>query len=151
MRYKTTDISHTDRRIKTSIVIHDATRLGRRTASMVLCRRRIGVQFSSYTAAWQEWRIGQVGRGGYLGTVDASEREVSWGRVYKAKRASSVRSAFLRVPLGALRGGPGSSPGSDGKESTTFVRSSRNLSNSRGRGEKTPVNSRTFKKSLVSC
>lgn len=88
---------------------------------------------------------------GYLGTVDASEREVSWGRVYKAKRASSVRSAFLRVPLGALRGGPGSSPGSDGKESTTFVRSSRNLSNSRGRGEKTPVNSRTFKKSLVSC
>lgn len=50
--------------------------------------------------------------------------------VYKAKRASSVRSAFLWEPPGARAGWAGLAPGGDGRVSAAFARSSRNLSNS---------------------
>lgn len=65
------------------------------------------------------------------GPLDALERD--WGSlrtVYKAKRASSVRSAFLWEPPGARAGWAGWAPGGDGRESAAFARSSRNLSNS---------------------
>lgn len=55
-----------------------------------------------------------------------------WGSltaVYKAKRASSVRSFFLREPLAARAG---FASGGDGRESTALARSSRNLSKSEG-------------------
>lgn len=48
--------------------------------------------------------------------------------VYKAKRASSVRSAFLREPLGAWAG---FASGGDDNESAVLTRSSRNLSKSK--------------------
>lgn len=53
-------------------------------------------------------------------------------RDYNANRLSSVRSAFLRLPLGALAGAEGSSLGGDGNTaSTALARSSKNLSNSK--------------------
>lgn len=52
--------------------------------------------------------------------------------VYNAKRASSVRSAFLWEPWGARLGWAGWAPGGDGRESAALALSSRNLSNSAG-------------------
>lgn len=50
--------------------------------------------------------------------------------VYKAKRVSSVRSAFLWEPPGARAGWAGWAPGGGEAESVTLALSSRNLSNS---------------------
>lgn len=52
--------------------------------------------------------------------------------VYKAKRASSVGSAFLWEPSGTRVEWAGWAPGGDGRESATLALSSRNLSNSAG-------------------
>lgn len=71
------------------------------------------------------------GNHGRRGPLDAPERhQGSLSTVYKAKRASSVRSAFLWEAPGALAGWTGLPPGGDGMVSATFARSSRNLSNS---------------------
>lgn len=138
--------SHTDRLIHPYTVKHNA----------VMCSKLVGplmvratlwqdnnkeMEISCYTNASQQWngtrRIVLEGGGwGHFGPrpLDALERNRGPLRtVYKAKRASSVRSVFLWEPLGARAGWErlaGLGPGGDGRVSAALARSSRNLSNS---------------------
>jgi len=83
---------------------------------------------------------GEMGLEGlfWIGYVWSKDCQIPWwmtevlGEHYKAKRASSVRSAFLWEPLGARAGWAGLVPGGDGTESAALARSSKNLSNSTG-------------------
>lgn len=71
----------------------------------------------------------QASRGTLIG-INGAFHKSSWA-TYKAKRLSSVRSAFLRLLLGAFTGSEGSPIGGDGSAaSAALARSSKNLSNS---------------------
>lgn len=119
------------------------------------CGKRITMRWRSPAAPLPASRRDGGGRG--RGTVgEASFRAGAFRcpcratggsprRVYRAKRASSVRSAFLLEPAGARAGG---APGGGGRGSGAVVRSSRNLSNSDERGKRfnktTPTRTHTL-------
>lgn len=100
------------------------------------------VEVTCYTTASLQWNgtrriVLEFGGGGsHFGQrpLDALEGNCGSRRtVYKAKRASSVRSVFLWEPLGVRAGWVRLAvlgPGGDGTGSAALARSSRNLSNS---------------------
>lgn len=137
MRWRaTTNTSHTKRLIHPYIVKCTAVRSKRvgplyvRTTLWHENDREVEITY--YTTTSQRCNgTGKTVWGNDLGPLDALQRH--WGflrTVYKAKRASSVRSAFLWESLGARVGWAGLAPGGDGRVSAAFARSSRNLSNS---------------------
>lgn len=82
------------------------------------------------TQSAMEW-TGEDAREKSFEDKDLQMSEIPLRTVYKAKRVSSVRSAFLWEPPGARAGWAGGAPGGDADtESAALALSSRNLSNS---------------------